>query len=55
VSKTEGIFLDPIYTGKAMAAMLDLIEKKKYRRAQNLLFWNTSSSPIFFAFDDYLS
>lgn len=54
VAKTEGIFLDPIYTGKAMAAMLDMIQKKRFNRDENLLFWNTSSSPIFFAFDDYL-
>ena len=54
VAKTEGIFLDPIYTGKAMAAVMDLIKKGKFLREENLLFWNTSSPPIFFAFDQYL-
>jgi 1-aminocyclopropane-1-carboxylate deaminase/D-cysteine desulfhydrase-like pyridoxal-dependent ACC family enzyme len=54
VAKTEGIFLDPIYTGKAMAAMIDLIQKKKFSQSENLLFWNTASSPIFFAYEDYL-
>jgi 1-aminocyclopropane-1-carboxylate deaminase/D-cysteine desulfhydrase-like pyridoxal-dependent ACC family enzyme len=55
VAKTEGIFLDPIYTGKAMAAILDLIQKRRFRQDENILFWNTSSPPIFFAYDDYLS
>lgn len=54
VAKTEGIFLDPIYTGKAMYAMIDLIKKKRLNRTENILFWNTSSPPIFFAFNDYL-
>lgn len=51
IAKTEGIFLDPIYTGKAMAAMVDMIRKRRFGRNDNLLFWNTSSAPIFFAYD----
>jgi 1-aminocyclopropane-1-carboxylate deaminase/D-cysteine desulfhydrase-like pyridoxal-dependent ACC family enzyme len=52
VARTEGVFLDPIYTGKAMATLIDLIQKKKFSAAENVLFWNTSSPSIFFAYDD---
>jgi 1-aminocyclopropane-1-carboxylate deaminase/D-cysteine desulfhydrase-like pyridoxal-dependent ACC family enzyme len=54
VGRAEGIFLDPIYTGKAMAGMLDLIRHGRFSSSQNVLFWNTSSAPIFFAYDTYV-
>ena len=38
VAEKEGILLDPVYTGKAMAGMLDLIKKGYFKKGQNVLF-----------------
>ena len=42
VAESEGITLDPTYTGKAFARLL--LEADTTRRGQNLLFWHTLSS-----------
>lgn len=46
----EGILLDPVYTGKAMAGMIDLVRKGMFRRNQNVLFLHTGGSPALFAY-----
>jgi 1-aminocyclopropane-1-carboxylate deaminase/D-cysteine desulfhydrase-like pyridoxal-dependent ACC family enzyme len=44
VARTEGILLDPVYTGKAMACFIDEVRSGKYRQDQNVLFWHTGGS-----------
>ena len=44
VGKTEGILLDPTYTGKAMTAMLDLIRKGKLRLGATPVFLHTGGA-----------
>jgi D-cysteine desulfhydrase family pyridoxal phosphate-dependent enzyme len=46
----EGIVLDPVYTGRAMGAMLDLIRKKTFRPDETVLFWHTGGAPALFAY-----
>jgi len=41
VAQTAGLILDPTYTGKAFAALLDLIEAGEIRRGEKVLFWHT--------------
>jgi len=41
VAKTEGIFLDPIYTGKAMVMLIDLIKKGYFKKDDNIVFFHT--------------
>lgn len=48
LSLKEGIFLDPVYTGKAMAALLDLIEKGYFKRDDNVVFLHTGGTPALF-------
>jgi D-cysteine desulfhydrase len=48
VARTEAIILDPVYTGKAMAGMLDLIEKGYFSAAKNILFLHTGGSPALY-------
>jgi hypothetical protein len=43
VESSEGIVLETTYTGKCMAALLQMSQREPYRD-QNLLFWNTYSS-----------
>ena len=53
VAQTEGILLDPVYTGKAMAGMLDLIQKDFFKMGQNILFVHTGGSPALYQYADY--
>jgi D-cysteine desulfhydrase len=50
VARTEAILLDPVYTGKAMAGMLDLINKGYFEGKSNLLFLHTGGSAVLFAY-----
>jgi D-cysteine desulfhydrase len=50
VARTEGILLDPVYTGKAMAGLLDLSRKGFFRKEENLLFVHTGGSPALYAY-----
>ena len=52
VAQTEGILLDPVYTGKAMAGVIDLIRKGYFKKEENLLFIHTGGSPALFAYLD---
>ena len=54
VAETEGILLDPVYTGKAMAGMLDLIKKGYFKKGQNILF-HTGGSPALYAYANYFN
>jgi 1-aminocyclopropane-1-carboxylate deaminase/D-cysteine desulfhydrase-like pyridoxal-dependent ACC family enzyme len=45
--KQEGILLDPIYTGKAFAGLLDLARKGEI--GGRVLFWHTGGLPTLFA------
>ncbi len=48
LARLEGIFLDPVYTGKTMAGMLDLIRKGKFRKDENIVFVHTGGYPGIF-------
>jgi D-cysteine desulfhydrase family pyridoxal phosphate-dependent enzyme len=48
-AKYEGILLDPVYTGRAAAGMIDLIKKGFFKRDETILFWNTGGQPALFA------
>lgn len=59
VAKTEGILLDPVYTGKGMAGLIDLIRKGRFTAEQNVVFVHTGGSAALFGylapFDDVLA
>ena len=44
----EGILLDPVYTGRAMGALIDMIRKKEFAASDNILFWHTGGTPALF-------
>jgi len=48
-AKYEGLLLDPVYTGRAAAGMLDLIRKGFFRKDETILFWHTGGQPALFA------
>ncbi len=54
VARTEGIFLDPVYSGKAMAGLFDHIRRGLLGRKDQVLFLHTGGTPALFAYRDYL-
>ena len=48
-ARTEGLLLDPVYTGRAAAGLLDLIRKGNFKREETVLFWHTGGQPALFA------
>jgi D-cysteine desulfhydrase len=48
-AREEGQLLDPVYTGRAAAGMLDLIRQGFFRRDETLLFLHTGGQPALFA------
>lgn len=46
LGRTEGILLDPIYTGKAFAGLLELVQSGEI--AGRVLFWHTGGTPALF-------
>lgn len=51
LAKTEGILLDPVYTGKTMAALLDYAKNGVLQPSDRILFWHTGGAPGLFARD----
>jgi D-cysteine desulfhydrase family pyridoxal phosphate-dependent enzyme len=49
VGRTEGILLDPTYTGKAMAGFLHGLKNKQFDDYQRIVFVHTGGEPAFFA------
>lgn len=48
-AKYEGLLLDPVYTGRAAAGMIDLIRKGFFKKDETVLFWHTGGQPALFA------
>jgi len=46
---TEGLLLDPVYTGRAAAGMIDLIRRGFFKKSDTVLFWHTGGQPALFA------
>ncbi len=52
LARTESILLDPVYSGKAMAGLVDLIRKGHFEEGSNVLFLHTGGSPALYAYLD---
>jgi L-cysteate sulfo-lyase len=48
MSMKEGIFLDPVYTGKAMVALMDLVKKGYFQKENNVVFFHTGGTAALF-------
>lgn len=48
-ARHAGLLLDPVYTGRAAAGMVDLIRKGFFRKKDKVLFWHTGGTPALFA------
>jgi D-cysteine desulfhydrase family pyridoxal phosphate-dependent enzyme len=45
----EGLLLDPVYTGRAGAGLIDLIRKGFLKKDETVLFWHTGGTPALFS------
>jgi D-cysteine desulfhydrase len=50
LAQQEGVLLDPVYTGKAMAGLIDGITRKRFRDEGPILFIHTGGAPALFAY-----
>lgn len=48
-ARYEGLLLDPVYTGRAAAALIDLLRKGFFKPDERILFWHTGGTPALFA------
>jgi len=48
----DGLLLDPVYTGKAFAGMLDHIAAGRVQPGESIIFLHTGGNPALFAYDD---
>jgi L-cysteate sulfo-lyase len=52
LARTDGILLDPVYSGKGMAGLIDLIRKGRFKRDENVVFVHTGGSAALFGYQD---
>ena len=52
LAQTEGILLDPVYTGRAFGGMLDLIQQGVMVPGQRVLFWHTGGTAGLFGYGE---
>ncbi|NHJ86977.1 MAG: D-cysteine desulfhydrase family protein [Asgard group archaeon] len=55
VAKLEGIFLDPVYNGKAMIGLIDLINRDIISSDANILFLHSGGGPALFSYSSSFS
>ncbi|MBJ3780383.1 D-cysteine desulfhydrase [Enterobacter asburiae] len=54
LARLEGILLDPVYTGKAMAGLIDGIAQKRFKDEGPILFVHTGGAPALFAYHPHV-
>jgi L-cysteate sulfo-lyase len=54
LARQEGLLFDPVYSGKGLAGMIDLIRKGEFAGASNIVFLHTGGSAALFAYLDQL-
>ncbi len=55
VARSEGLLLDPVYTGRAMAGLVDLVRKREFGPDETIVFWHTGGSAALYAYADELA
>ncbi len=52
LARTEAILLDPVYSGKTMAGLIDLVRNDHFPPGANILFLHTGGSPALYEYLD---
>ncbi|MBT5074179.1 MAG: D-cysteine desulfhydrase family protein [Kordiimonadaceae bacterium] len=51
-AKCEGLLVDPVYTGKALAGLIELVRKGQFKKDQNIMFIHTGGAPALFGYPE---
>lgn len=51
-ARCEALLVDPVYTGKALAGVIDMYRKKKFSPDENVIFIHTGGTPAIFGYQD---
>ena len=54
LARTEGLLFDPVYSGKALAGMIDYVRKGRFTRNEKVVFLHTGGAASLFAYADIL-
>ena len=54
LARLEGLLFDPVYSGKALAGLIDLVRKGHFDAANNIIFLHTGGSAALFAYASQL-
>lgn len=54
LASLDGVLLDPVYTGKAMAGLIDGISQKRFNDDGPILFIHTGGAPALFAYHPHV-
>jgi D-cysteine desulfhydrase len=52
LAQTEGILVDPVYTGRAFGGCVDMIRRGEFSSRDTVLFWHTGGAPALFSYAD---
>jgi L-cysteate sulfo-lyase len=55
LAELEGILLDPVYSGKGMAGLIDLVRKGQFSKGQRIVFLHTGGSAALFGYHGVFS
>jgi D-cysteine desulfhydrase family pyridoxal phosphate-dependent enzyme len=55
LARSEGILLDPVYTGRAFGGLLDMVGWDTFEADDRVLFWHTGGTPALFAYAQALA
>ncbi|MBE7217641.1 MAG: D-cysteine desulfhydrase [Caulobacteraceae bacterium] len=54
LARLEGVLLDPVYTGKAMAGLIGLVRRGEIAAGERVVFVHTGGAPALYAYQDVL-
>ena len=54
-AQLEGILLDPVYSAKGAAGLIDLIRKGRFAKGERIVFLHTGGSAALFGYDRALA
>lgn len=54
-ARTEGILLDPVYTGKAAAGLIDQVRRGRFGDGERVVFVHTGGAPALYAYRDVVA
>jgi L-cysteate sulfo-lyase len=55
LARFEGLLFDPVYSGKALAGMIDYVRQGRFTKEQKIVFLHTGGSAALFAYADVLT